>query len=193
MQKIVPTIVWLAPLLAAGHALAGDFSGGYVGGDLGVNRSSTAGSMTTSAANAASYGFEGGYGWNVGSTFLGVEGFVDASQQATHAPATDYGSNAYGLGLKIGVPIDALMPYATLAYDRTRGTGTLSGFSAGSMQSGLGLMYKFAPSWSVEGEWSTTAPVMNDLKLRTNNFSFGLNYHFDSPGEKRSEANDKAK
>lgn len=182
MKNTLPTAVWLALLLAAGPALASDFSGAYVGGDVGANRSSTSGALNTPAATSPSYGVEGGYGWNVGSTFLGVEGFVDASQQTSHAPGADYGSSAYGLGLKIGVPLDALMPYATLGYDHTRGTGSLSGFSGGSKRGGLGLMYKFAPSWSVEGEWSLTTPAMNDVKLRTNNFSLGVNYHFDMPG-----------
>ncbi len=186
MKNLLPTMVRLALLLAAGPALAGDFSGAYVGGDVGANRSSTSGAVTTSAATSPSYGVEGGYGWNLGSTFLGVEGFVDSSQQTTHSPGTDYGSSAYGLGLKIGVPIDALMPYATLGYDRTRGTGSLSGLNGGSKHGGLGLMYKIAPSWSVEGEWSMATPAMNDVKLRTNNFSFGLNYHFDMPGQHSS-------
>lgn len=181
-MKIIPATVLMAALVMAGNAGAGDFAGGYVGGDFGVNRSSTSGSIATSPANAPAYGLEGGYGWNVGDSVLfGVEGYVDANQQATHAPAgQQFGSNVYGLGLKIGVPIDSLMPYARLGYDRTQGTGALSGFSAGSASSGLGLMYKFAPSWSVEGEWSSATPGTGGLKLKVNNFNLGLNYHFDS-------------
>lgn len=173
----------MAAFAAAGNAGADDFSGGYVGGDFGVNRSSTSGNLVTSPANAPAYGLQGGYGWNVGDSMLfGVEGYVDANQQATH-PATgqQYGSNAYGLGLKIGVPIDSLMPYARLGYGRTNGTGALSGFSAGGATGGLGLMYKLAPSWSVEGEWSPSTSETGGLKLKSNNFSFGFNYHFDTP------------
>ncbi len=171
-----------AALAAAGSAVADDFAGGYVGGDIGVNNSSTSGSYTTSPASAPSYGLEGGYGWNVGgNVLLGVEGHLDANQEAAHAPAGQYGGNTYGLGLKVGVPIDSLMPYARLGYDHTQGTGTLSGFNSGSANSGLGLMYKFAPSWSVEGEWSSAAPSSGGLKLKSNTLNFGLNYHFDSP------------
>jgi len=170
-------------MLAAGNAAAGDFAGGYMGADLGVNRSSTSGTNATAPGNAPAYSLQGGYGWKVGdSMLLGVEGYVDANQQATHDPnGQQYGSNVYGLGLKIGVPIDSLMPYAKFGYDRTRGTGALSGFSSGNANSGLGLMYKFAPSWSVEGEWSSAASDMSGLKLKANNFNFGFNYHFDSP------------
>lgn len=184
-MKIIPAVALMAAFATTGNAGADDFAGAYMGGDLGVNRSSTSstsGMGTTSPANAPAYELEGGYGWNVSdSMLLGVEGFVDSNQQATHAPGQQYGSNVYGLGLKIGVPIDSLMPYARLGYDRTRGTGALSGFSAGGASSGLGLMYKFAPSWSVEGEWLTESPGTGGLKLKANNFNFGLNYHFDAP------------
>ncbi len=182
-MRNISAIAVAAAFAAAGNAAAEDFAGGYLGGDLGVNRSGTSGSMATSSANAPAYGVEGGYGWNVSKSVLfGVEGYVDSSQEATHAPSgQQYGSSVYGLGLKIGVPIDSLMPYARLGFDRTQGSGALSGFSAGSANSGLGLMYKFAPSWSVEGEWSTTSPGSGGVKLKANTFNFGLNYHFDSP------------
>ena len=175
-------ILLAAAFSAAGSAAAADFSGAYVGGDVGINNSSTSGTYTTSPAVAPFYGVEGGYGWDVGgNVLLGVDGHVDSYQDTTHTPAGDYGSHAYGLGLKVGVPIDSLMPYARLGYDHTQGTGALSGFSSGSANSGVGLMYKFAPSWSLEGEWSATTPAAAGLKLKSNTLNFGLNYHFDSP------------
>jgi outer membrane immunogenic protein len=180
MNNSMRLAVWMMVLLATGNVTAEDFSGGYVGGGLGLNRSSTSGSLSTPAADAPTYGVQGGYGWNVGSTLLGVEGYVDSSQQVSHGSNTQYGSNDYGLGLKIGVPLDSLMPYASIGYDRTQGTGSLSSFSSNAASGGLGLMYKFAPSWSLEGEVSTTSPTMNGLKLRADSLSFGLNYHFDS-------------
>ena len=181
MKQVILAFAAIVSLLAD-SAVAGDFSGLYVGGGLGVNRSSTSGVPATSAANAPVYGLEGGYAWDLGSALLGVEGFVDANQQAAHSSAVQYGSNTYGLGLKLGVPLDNLMPYARLGYDYTRGTGDLSGFSAGGANSGLGLMYKLTPNWSVEGEWSLSNPSTSGLKLKANNFNFGLNYHFDTPG-----------
>jgi len=182
-MKIIPAVALAAALAAAGDAAADGFAGAYVGGDFGVNRSSTGGTSATAPANAPAYSVGGGYGWQVGdSMLLGVEGYVDANQQATHAPsAQQYGSSVYGLGLKIGVSLDSLMPYARLGYDHTQGTGALSTFSAGGANSGLGLMYKFAPSWSVEGEWSSASATSGGVKLKTNNFNFGLNYHFDAP------------
>ncbi len=181
-MKIIPATALLAALAAAGNAAADDFAGAYVGGDVGLNHSGTSGAATGATASTPSYGLAGGYGWKVGGkVLLGVEGHVDANMDATHAPLGQYGSNAYGLGLKIGVPIDSLMPYARLGYDRTQGTGALSGFNTSSPNGGLGLMYKFAPSWSLEGEWSSSQPSSNGLKLKSNTFSFGLNFHFDGP------------
>lgn len=180
MNSSISAMFLAAAFFAAGNAAADNFAGGYVGGDVGVNSSSTSGTSTSSPASAPSYGLEGGYGWNVGSNLLlGVEGHVDAYNEATHSPLGQYGSHAYGLGLKVGVPMDSLMPYAWLGYDHTQGTGVLSGFNAGSPNSGLGLMYKFAPSWSVEGEWSSTTPSSGGLKLKSNTVNFGVNYHFD--------------
>jgi len=181
-MKLIPAVALAAMLAAANGAAADGFAGGYLGGDVGINRSSTSGNTATSPANAATYGLEGGYGWNVSdSVLLGVEGYVDANKEAAHAPTgQSYGSNVYGLGLKIGVPIDSLMPYARLGYDRAQGSGALSGFTGSNANSGLGLMYKFAPSWSVEGEWSTTTPSSGGIKLKANTFNLGFNYHFDS-------------
>lgn len=183
-MKLISAAALMAALATAFPAVADDFAGAYVGGDFGINRSSTSGTFATSPANAPAYGLQGGYGWNVGDSMLfGVEGYVDANQQATHAPAGQYGSNVYGLGLKIGVPIDSLMPYARLGYDRTLGTGLLSGFNAGSASGGLGLMYKLAPSWSVEGELSasTASTGTGGTKLKASTLNFGFNYHFDTP------------
>ncbi len=181
-MNIIPATALLAALAAAGNAAADDFAGGYVGADVGLNRTGTSGTSTSSTANSPSYGVEGGYGWNLGSSvLLGVEGHVDSNRGTTHAPLGLYGSNAYGLGLKIGVPIDSLMPYARLGYERTQGTGVLSGFSANSPNSSLGLMYKFAPSWSLEGEWTASTPSSGGLKLKSNSLNFGLNFHFDAP------------
>lgn len=189
-MKIIPATALLAALAAAGNAAADDFAGAYLGGGLGINRSGTSGTFASPSVTAPSYGLEGGYGWTLGgNVLLGVDGHVDTNKDAAHATFGQYGSNAYGLGLKIGVPIDSLMPYARLGYDRTQGTGALSGFSANSPNGGVGVLYKFAPSWSLGGEWSASAPASGGLKLKSNSLNFGLNYHFDSPASPAAPKN----
>ena len=43
------------------------------------------------------------------------------------------------------------------------------------------LRYKFAPHWSVAGEYTNTSGKNNGLKLNNNNFTVGLNYYFSEP------------
>lgn len=181
IMRNISAILLAAVLASAGSAMAGDFDGPYVGGNIGVNSSSTGGTYTTSSANAPWYSLEGGYGWNLGgNVLLGLQGRVGGFGTTAHAPAGEYGGKAYGLGLKVGVPIDSLMPYAWLGYDHTQGMGSLSGFSADSANSGVGLMYKFAPSWSLEGEFSSSVPSSGGIRLKSNSVNFGLNYYFDA-------------
>jgi OOP family OmpA-OmpF porin len=173
-----------AALLAVSGAQADEFSGAYVGAKVGSSRSDTSGAQPSSRASATTYGLEGGYGWDLGKTTLGVDGFYDSNDQTYHATLGQLGSHVYGLGLKLGLPINSLMPYAKLGYAHTTGTGVLNGNtfgSANSMNGGLGLEYKFAPNWSVAGEWTTLSPSSNGTKLNNDNFSIGVNYYFAPP------------
>ena len=178
------TLAITAMLLAITTASADDFTGAYVGGKVGSNRSDTSGLLNSSRSSANAYGLEGGYGWDLGKTTLGVNGFYDSNSQSNHSPLGQLGSHVYGLGLKLGVPINSLMPYAKLGYGHATGTGALSGNSFGnanSVNGGIGLEYKFAPNWSVAGEWTAIAPSSNGTRLNSDNFSVGVNYYFEPP------------
>jgi OOP family OmpA-OmpF porin len=179
------TLVVTAALLAISAANAEDFTGGYVGGKVGTNRSDTSGLLNSSRSSSTTYGLEGGYSWGLGKTTLGVNGFYDSNEQSNHSPLGQLGSHVYGLGLKLGLPVDSLMPYAKLGYGHASGTGALSGNnfgSANSVNGGFGLEYKFAPNWSIAGEWTAIAPSSNGTRLNNDNFSIGVNYYF-APSE----------
>ncbi len=178
MRRLVLAAIAATAALAMSCAAAADFYGAYVGGKLGFNRSGTS---VTSRDGSTTYGLEGGYGWEVGGTALGVNAFYDANQQTTHTPLAQYGSRMYGLGLKLGIPVESLMPYAKLGFGRTQGTGSLANFNANSAHSGVGIEYKLAPNWSIAGEWSAASPSMNGLRLDEDNFTFGMNYYFAPP------------
>ncbi len=178
MQRLVLAAAAVAAGLAMSSAAAADFYGAYVGGKLGYNRSGTS---VTSHDGSTTYGLEGGYGWELGGTALGVNAFYDANQQATHTPFAQYGSRMYGLGLKVGIPVESLMPYAKLGYGRTQGTGSLANFNANSARSGVGIEYKVAPNWSIAGEWAAASPSMNGLRFDEDNFTLGMNYYFAAP------------
>ena len=175
-----------ATLLVFNTASAEDFTGAYVGGKVGSNRSDTSGLLTSSRSSSTTYGLEGGYSWGLGKTTLGVNGFYDSNEQSNHSPLGQLGSHVYGLGLKLGLPIDSLMPYAKLGYGHATGTGALNGAgfgSANSVNGGFGLEYKFAPNWSIAGEWTAISPSSNGTKLNNDNFSVGVNYYFAPPRE----------
>ncbi|MBI1173726.1 MAG: OmpA family protein [Sideroxydans sp.] len=181
MKQTTIALAVTAALLVVNSAAAGDFDGGYIGGKIGSSRSDTSGLQASSRSSATTYGLEGGYGWDMGQTTLGVNGFYDSNRQSNHAPLGQLGSRVYGLGLKLGLPINSLMPYAKLGYGHATGIGAISNFGASSVNGGLGLEYKFAPNWSVAGEWTAISPSNNGTKLNNDNFSIGVNYYFAAP------------
>lgn len=186
MKKSTFTLALAAALLSISVAQAGEFSGGWIGAKAGNNRSDIAGAPVASAKNASTYGFEGGYNWDMGAVLLGVDGFADFNQKADHAtavPATvaNYGSDVYGLDVKLGLPSGNWLPYAKLGYGSARLTGTGATGSGSGAHLGLGVEYKFAPHWSVAGEYTTISDKFNNKtqKLNNNNLTIGVNYYFD--------------
>ncbi len=191
MKKSTMTITLAAALLSISVAQASEFSGSWVGAKAGSNRSDVAASGTAlqpnfSKASGNTYGIEGGYNWDKGNFLLGVDGFADFNQKKTHGstPAgvvNNYGSDVYGVDLKLGLPSGNWLPYAKLGYASSRFTGNgLTGSSSGA-HLGLGVEYKIAAHWSLAGEYTNTSSKSNGTKLNNNNFTIGVNYYFDSP------------
>jgi len=183
------TIALAAALLSISAVQASEFSGGWIGAKVGSNSSDIAGSATAAlptvnAKRANTYGFEAGYNWDMNGFLLGVDGFADFNQKSTHtaAPAgtVNYGSDVYGLDVKLGLPSGSWLPYAKLGYGSVRATGAATG-SANGTHLGLGVEYKFAPHWSVAGEYTTISGKNGGQKLNNNNLTVGVNYYFDSP------------
>jgi len=198
MKKSVMSVAVAAALLSL-TAQASEFDGWFVGGKLGANSSTISGQPTASSKSASTVGIEVGRNWDMGRFLLGADFFADFNGKATHAvtPATvngNYGSNFMGLDMKLGLPSGNWMPYAKLGWDRSAGgTPTFDGallvgvpgvvsFSGGShLHAGVGVEYKFAPHWSVAGEWTRTASKGTYATLTNNNVTVGLNYYFNSP------------
>lgn len=189
MKKNTMTIALAAALLSVSTAHASEFSGGWIGGKIGSNRSDIAGAgtvalPTASAKSADTYGLEAGYNWDMSGFLLGVDGFADFNQKATHdtvpAGTVNYGSDVYGLDVKLGLSSGNWLPYAKLGYGSSRATGAATG-SANGAHLGLGVEYKFAPHWSVAGEYTTISGKNGGRKLNNDNLTVGINYYFDSP------------
>ena len=186
MKKITMTVALAVASLGMTAAQASEFDGGYVGGKIGVNRTD----MTdVSRQSPIATGLEGGYNWGMNGMLLGVDGFADFNAKKTHtgtgvAPATvNYGSHVYGLDLKLGLPNGNWMPYAKLGYAHTGGRGDAYASAVGDNGAhfGLGVEYKFAPQWSVTGEWTNNSGKTGATRLDNDNFTLGVNYYFDKP------------
>ncbi|HEX5363935.1 MAG TPA: OmpA family protein [Gallionella sp.] len=179
MKKTVISTALLGALLSMTAAQAGEFEGSWVGAKLGVNSSNITGLDTK---NATTYGIEGGHNWDMGGFLLGADVFADFNNKATHNPgAVSYGSDAYGLDAKLGLEAGKWLPYAKLGYARTNGNGQAGAIGGSDVHLGLGVEYKFAPSWSLAGEYTTAAGKTGVSKLNNNNLTLGVNYYFGAP------------
>lgn len=186
MKKRTMVIALAVASLGMTAAQASEFDGGYVGAKVGANRTDMT-SVTKKSPFAG--GFEGGYNWDVNSMLLGVDGFYDFNSRKTHtgvapAPASvNYGSRVYGLDVKLGLPSGKWLPYAKLGYARVAGSGDAyaSAVSDSSAHLGLGVEYKFAPQWSLAGEWTKNSGKNGATELKNNNLTIGINYYFNKP------------
>jgi len=180
MKKILSVLsLSLLAALATGSAAAGEFDGGWFGAKVGSNQSSV---TNYDSKRATTYGIEAGYNWNMGGYLLGVDGFADSSNKAGHTPAPyNYGSSAYGLDVKLGIDGGSWLPYAKVGYARTDGTGDAGAIGGSDVHLGLGVEYKFAPNWSLAGEYANSSAKTGGLKLNNNNLTLGLNYYFGKP------------
>lgn len=180
MKKTTFAIALSAALFGISAAQASEFSGGWLGAKVGTDRSSMTGYDSQSGNT---YGFQGGYGWDMGSNFLlGANAYWDRNAAETHNPGpVDFGSKDYGLDAKLGLPYGNWMPYAKLGYGRTNGNGAASAFGTSGPQMGVGVEYKFAPSWSLAGEYTSTSAKTNGIEMKNNAFTLGVNYYFGQP------------
>ena len=189
MKKSTISIALATALLSISVAQASEFDGFYLGGKIGVNKSDITGVQTASKQNATTYGIEEGYNWDMGGFLLGGSFFVDFNQKTnrvTNVMALPLysGSSTFGLDLKLGLPMNNFMPYAKLGWDRTTGQGVMPAAQfkyTNDLHTGLGLEYKFAPNWSVAGEWTRSGSKINGSRLRNDNFTLGVNYYFGAP------------
>src|SRR5450830_682420 len=163
MKKSTMAIALAAALLSMTAAQAIEFGGAYLDGKIGYNKNSP---DTQSTSNKIYPGVEAGWGWDIGKVMLGVDGFVDWHTKSI--TGRDYGGD-----VKLGFPMNKFMPYAKLGV-----TGSAPG---NRVHDGLGIEYKFAPQWSVAGEWTGDSKIVNSQKYKNNNISVGLTYYFDAP------------
>jgi hypothetical protein len=156
MKKSTMAIAVAAALLSMTAAQASEFSGAYISGKIGYNTSSPS---TNHTVNQLYPGLEAGYGWDIGSVLLGVNGFADFHTNSI--TGDDYGGD-----VKLGVPMGEFMPYAKLG-ETGGGPGNRANFA-------LGFQYKLDYLWSVSSELFADSINKNSLTERNINISVGL-------------------
>lgn len=183
MKKKTLHVVLLSAL-SMGAAQASEFQGGFVGARVGSNSTKITGLAPVGTKSATTYGLEAGYNWDMNSFLLGLDAFADSNSSKEHGTAAapyNYGSNAYGVDARLGLPSGSWMPYVRLGYSQTNGTGAASAISGGDLHGGVGVEYKYTPNWGVNVEWQGSSAKSNGSKLNNDNITIGLRYYFGVP------------
>lgn len=193
MKKNTMSVVLASALLAMTAAHASEFTGGYVGADVGRDNSSAvsqsgstanakAGSVYLPSASATGLGLSAGYNWDINNIVLGVDGFYNQDSSTTHnLNSTNFASKVYGLDAKLGLPYGKWMPFVKLGADHTASTNDLNPQAGRGVHSAVGLEYKFAPHWSAQAQYEVANAKTDPGKIANKTTSIGVNYYFDSP------------
>jgi opacity protein-like surface antigen len=173
-----------------------EFWGGYFGAKFGINNSSVSGTVSAPNARTFSYGAQGGhiqagYNWELSALVVGVGAYADWNNYAIHSNDVAYSSSSYGLDFKLGFPDEYWLPYAKLGYGYNTGNrnDVLRVVSQNSRNIAVGVEYNVAPRWSLIAEYKINNFSNRDKSITIHNklFTFGFNYYYDKPSEKKKE------
>jgi VCBS repeat-containing protein len=175
-----------------------EFRGKYFGGKIGINNSSASGTTSAPSASTLAYvlqgGYlQGGYNWDLRVVVVGVGAYFDWNSYAQHSNGISYGSRAYGVDAKVGLPVGDWLPYFKLGYGYSTGIRdiNLRTVAQNRLNGAVGIEYNFAPRWSAIAEYKRNSFSNRNGSITINNktFTFGFNYYFDiSLEEKKVEA-----
>lgn len=168
-------------------ATASDFSGGYLGADIGGGRNKVTGDYSAPYKTTLAGGVEGGYNWDITDSglLLGLDGFFAETREKSRTDSmgseVNFGDRTYGVDGKIGFAMDKWLPYIKLGVGKMKGTGDFSDYKKNGTHLGLGAEYKIADHWSLGGELSRfKAKELDGVKGINNSLFLKLKYYFDS-------------
>jgi len=181
-------IVLSAALLNMVAAQASDYKGGYIGGKFGINNSSASGAINAPSASTFAYGvqggyLQGGYNWDVSAATIGVGAYADFNSYEKHQNGVEYGSRAYGMDAKLGLPAGDWLPYGKIGYGYSTGTRDLGAVANKSLNYAIGVEYKLVSRLGAIVEYKRDSFSSKDgsITIKNTTLSFGLNYYFDRP------------
>ncbi|MEO8343566.1 MAG: VCBS domain-containing protein [Gallionella sp.] len=165
-----------------------EFRGKYFGVKLGINNSSASGGISAPSASTFAYvlqgGYlQGGYNWDLRVAVVGVGAYFDWNSYEKHTNGIAYGSRAYGIDAKAGLPVGDWLPYFKVGYGYSTGSRDLRSVSGNGFNGAIGFEYNFAFRWGAVAEYKRSKFSNQDGSTTINNktFTFGLNYFFDIP------------
>lgn len=166
---------------------ATDWSGPYIGANLGYGWGTlTSGATGASAGTGGwSLGVQGGYNFNLSDVLvLGAEGDINWSDETGTPGGVGFRKNWDGsLRGRLGVDIDGIMPYAEAGIAFASGTigpdsATHTGWTAGG---GVEVKVADPVSLNIEyryADYGSTTYGGTGYSLTDNSARLGLNYHF---------------
>jgi opacity protein-like surface antigen len=167
-----------------------EFWGPYFGAKFGLIDSSVSGTINIPGATTLSYGVQGGYlqagyNWELSALIVGLGAYLDWNNNALHSNDISYSSSAYGLDIKLGVPVEYWLPYIKLGYGYNTGNKNdgLRVVSQNSPNIAIGVEYNIADRWSLIAEYKINKFSNQDNTITVHNklLSFGFNYYFGHP------------
>jgi opacity protein-like surface antigen len=174
-----------------------EFWGPYFGAKFGLIDSSVSGTINIPGATTLSYGVQGGYlqagyNWELSALIVGLGAYLDWNNNALHSNDISYSSSAYGLDIKLGVPVDYWLPYIKLGYGYNTGNKNdgLRVVSQNSPNIAIGVEYNIADRWSLIAEYKINKFSNQDNSVTVHNklLTFGFNYYFGHPLKEKAKA-----
>lgn len=172
----------LTPAMALA-AMPGEWTGPYVGGQVGWTQTKT---DHFSSENALNLGVLGGYTAQLSEHLtVGGDVFYQWNQQKDHSfspgPGTShFGSTVYGVDGMVGFPVGEMgrfMPYVKLGYGSLHGTGDASGTES-AVRYGAGLAWRLSTPVSVSFQYMHQKFGSSSDNWKNDTFSLGVAYHF---------------
>jgi outer membrane protein OmpA-like peptidoglycan-associated protein len=126
---------------------------------------------------------QGGYNWDVRSVLVGVGAYADFNSYEKRANGIAYGSRAYGMNAKLGMPADDWLLYANIGYGYSTGTRDLHSVAQNSFNASIGVEYSLWRRFGAIIEYKIDGFSNKDrsILIKNKTFAFGLNYYFDRP------------
>ncbi len=140
-----PVAVAPAPVM-----MGNDWTGFYVGGQLGYGQLDANIDTTPTDPDGALYGVHAGYNYDFGSIVLGGEVDYDLTDISLDTPNSDV-DGVLRAKAKLGYDAGAFMPYITAGYAQAQTSDDLDGETDGTF-AGLGLSYMMSDSIILGGE-----------------------------------------